>query len=684
MSSLNTLNATQEYDKRCNAMNLLIVDSCNKNIDYLIRETQFTKVIDSEFLEWVPYTCQMKNPMFWRIGKIHYKKIHSGNFLIIGDYTRISDLGLSQPENIDSNLSRKSQMYGIIPYMAPELFKGQIFSYTSDIYSLGMIMWELTSGHRPFHDQEHGPKLVLDILNGKRPEITEDTPECWANLMKGCEFWRLLENFNYDHPDMWIKFNEAEKKRCEMVKSKKPFVQDMSIPILDIISISSTISGIFYNDNLFSDGHFDIIDIKYNSNEIGNSDGNSSSENSKKHFLDELQEITDQSNILILKRRKISEYLADNVDINSLYFCLQCLTLVVNSGNKNIDDLIKESQSPKYGNPLIRWVPYEKFTNIEYIGKGGFSQIYKATWERNYGIERVKTEVVLKVLNESRNVNEEFLKEFKHINKFNIREIIECYGVTQDPITENYAFILEYVQDGDLHHFIRKHFEVFTWKKKITYLTYIAQGIEKIHNKKIIHRDLHSGNILIIACSIRISDLGFSQPANIKPNLSRKSQIYGIIPYMAPELFNINHIHMHQIIWQLTSGHRPFRDQEHECWANLMKRCWHSDPSQRPTIKEIDKLSEKFYNNCWYSENRVKEYYPVVWLNFNEAEKKRCEMVKSKKPFVKNPGYVHPNSRYYSTLLNPISDSSNSSVVENSRKRFLDESPQEEIIEDQK
>ncbi|RHZ61728.1 hypothetical protein Glove_346g33 [Diversispora epigaea] len=70
--------------------------------------------------------------------------------------------------------------------MDPELFKNQPHSYLSDIYSIGITIWQLTPGHRPFHDQEHGPKLILDILDGKRPEITEATLECWANLMKRC------------------------------------------------------------------------------------------------------------------------------------------------------------------------------------------------------------------------------------------------------------------------------------------------------------------------------------------------------------------------------------------------------------------------------------------------------------------------------------------------------------------
>ncbi|RHZ54987.1 hypothetical protein Glove_421g120 [Diversispora epigaea] len=56
--------------------------------------------------------------------------------------------------------------------------------------------------------------------------------------------------------------------------------------------------------------------------------------------------------------------------------------LVVNSGNKNINDFIKNSQSSKNTsvNRFLEWVPYDEFKNIEYIGKGGFSKIYKATW----------------------------------------------------------------------------------------------------------------------------------------------------------------------------------------------------------------------------------------------------------------------------------------------------------------
>ncbi|RHZ57543.1 hypothetical protein Glove_386g22 [Diversispora epigaea] len=445
--------------------------------------------------------------------------------------------------------------------------------------------------------------------------------------------------------------------------------------------------------------------------------------------------------------------------INSSHICYYChgiSALIANSGNVNINNFIKGTQSSKnsINDSYLSWVPFEEFKDIKKIGQGGFSQIFKATWKLSEGINykgkekrSSEREIVLKILNNSQNVDTEFLNELKHTFEFGSYLIINCYGVTQDSQTKNYAFILEYIPNGDLHHHIHKNFEEFTWIDKIKYLNSIVIGIKNIHDKEIIHRDLHSGNILarknindIIGyyhddndCAV-ISDLGLSQPVNIDSNLSRESQIYGIIPYMAPELFKNQPYSYASDMWQLTSGHRPFHDQEHgpklildildgkrpeitedtpECWSNLIKKCWHPDPSQRPTIQEIYEISRKFGNQ--YSD--PDKYY--IWLEFKEAENKRLEMIKSKKPFVKNPGYEHPNSRYYSTSLNSMLESINSTIsdlfsnnhlfsnehfdimnfnsnqknnfensdhnssAKNSKKHFLDELLQEENIEDQ-
>jgi serine/threonine protein kinase len=114
---------------------------------------------------------------------IHYD-FHDGNILKhndIGIY--ISDLGLCQPVK---SFLKQHDIYGVIPFMAPEVLRGKSYTPASDIYSFSMIMWEFTSGVSPFNDRAHDLQLSLSICKGERPEIIENTPQCYVDLMKKC------------------------------------------------------------------------------------------------------------------------------------------------------------------------------------------------------------------------------------------------------------------------------------------------------------------------------------------------------------------------------------------------------------------------------------------------------------------------------------------------------------------
>src|SRR2546421_261269 len=149
------------------------------------------KWVKSMFQYICLFTIFINYFFYFRLGSIHQKHFthqdfHSGNILLSETYKeewKIGDLGLSQPTN---NISLNNEIYGVIPYIAPEIFKGAAFSKASDIYSMGMIMWELTTGCKPFPNVEHDVNLIYEIIDGKRPEITDDTPEWFANLMKKC------------------------------------------------------------------------------------------------------------------------------------------------------------------------------------------------------------------------------------------------------------------------------------------------------------------------------------------------------------------------------------------------------------------------------------------------------------------------------------------------------------------
>src|SRR6266511_1179304 len=115
---------------------------------------------------------------------IHHD-LHSGNiFLFNISQSVIGDLGLCQ-QVIDKK-DNPNKIFGVIPYLAPEVLSKKPYTKESDIYSFGIIMWEYTTGKKPFHDRPHNHHLILNILEGKRPEITEDTPEFYVNIMKKC------------------------------------------------------------------------------------------------------------------------------------------------------------------------------------------------------------------------------------------------------------------------------------------------------------------------------------------------------------------------------------------------------------------------------------------------------------------------------------------------------------------
>ncbi|CAB5369848.1 unnamed protein product [Rhizophagus irregularis] len=47
-------------------------------------------------------------------------------------------------------------------------------------------MWEFTSGVPPFNSSAHNIELSLSICKGERPEVIENTPQCYVDLMKKC------------------------------------------------------------------------------------------------------------------------------------------------------------------------------------------------------------------------------------------------------------------------------------------------------------------------------------------------------------------------------------------------------------------------------------------------------------------------------------------------------------------
>ncbi|CAB4399062.1 unnamed protein product [Rhizophagus irregularis] len=74
-----------------------------------------------------------------------------------------------------------------MPYIAPEVLRGNPYTQAADIYSLGMVMYFVATGRQPFDDCAHDDLLALGICDGIRPEINvPKAPKSYIDLMKKC------------------------------------------------------------------------------------------------------------------------------------------------------------------------------------------------------------------------------------------------------------------------------------------------------------------------------------------------------------------------------------------------------------------------------------------------------------------------------------------------------------------
>jgi len=104
-----------------------------------------------------------------------------------------------------------------------------------------------------------------------------------------------------------------------------------------------------------------------------------------------------------------------------LCYCYQANLLYKTSGNKIIDEFIDFTQTNfVQESSRMKFIPYDQFKDIELIGKGGFSKIYKATWingppywneEKEVFEYKDSIIIALKKLNNSKNITSRELNE---------------------------------------------------------------------------------------------------------------------------------------------------------------------------------------------------------------------------------------------------------------------------------
>ena len=105
---------------------------------------------------------------------IVHNDLHSSNIFIQQNSIKLANFGQSKlikPISVNT-----------IPYIDPQGVNTTGDVQMGNVYSVGVLMWELSSGKVPFADKENSLSLAVEIAQGLREEIIEGTPERYSNL----------------------------------------------------------------------------------------------------------------------------------------------------------------------------------------------------------------------------------------------------------------------------------------------------------------------------------------------------------------------------------------------------------------------------------------------------------------------------------------------------------------------
>ncbi|GET04549.1 kinase-like domain-containing protein [Rhizophagus clarus] len=239
----------------------------------------------------------------------------------------------------------------------------------------------------------------------------------------------------------------------------------------------------------------------------------------------------------------------------------------------------------------IKYYDYKNFdNNIQVIGSGDFGKVYRANWKSSHHYLTLKSFFKFDNFTLKEIINELKLQREVDFHENIIRFCGIMTGENQNDNSKKYLLVMEYADSGTLRNYLSERFENLTWNDKLNLAFQLAHAVLCLHDEGIVHRDLHSKNILIHKNTIKLADFGLFNNQVPTYSLNKKSDIYSI----------------GILLWEISSGRPPFKNDPHDvCLAirivqglreepipntpkdyiEIYTDSWNYEPDRRPSIK---------------------------------------------------------------------------------------------------
>jgi eukaryotic-like serine/threonine-protein kinase len=126
------------------------------------------------------YAHERRSPSGANLGIVHRDVSHSNVLVTYTGHTKLIDFGVAK-SSMRSTETKVGSLKGKVRYMSPEQIRGEAIDRRSDLFALGIILWEMTTGHRLFRASNEAATMhkILyeevrrpsDALQGYPPEL---------------------------------------------------------------------------------------------------------------------------------------------------------------------------------------------------------------------------------------------------------------------------------------------------------------------------------------------------------------------------------------------------------------------------------------------------------------------------------------------------------------------------------
>ncbi|CAN2389221.1 immortalization of host cell [Pristimantis euphronides] len=251
---------------------------------------------------------------------------------------------------------------------------------------------------------------------------------------------------------------------------------------------------------------------------------------------------------------------------------------------------------------------------LKRIGTGSFGTVYRGKWHGDVAVK------ILKVTNPTAEQIQAFKNEMQVLRKTRHVNILLFMGFMTKP---NFAIITQWCEGSSLYrhlHVIETRFDVF---QLIDIARQTAQGMDYLHAKNIIHRDLKSNNIFLHeGLTVKIGDFGL---ATVKTRWSGSQQVEqpsGSILWMAPEVIRMqeNSPYSFQsdvyaygvVLYELMAGILPYANINNRDQIIFMVGRGYLTPDLSKVSNNCPKAMKRLLANCLKFKREERPLFPQI------------------------------------------------------------------------